>query len=149
MTLFTHWRTFVSHLIGEIDIMEARGNGPSYPKQYVRTSIFTRTFYWRALQRFRLRPRVVKLGSTYMAERRFENVWMVALATWHLWPGLPWLCSWMGQGFHVKPAFHSVISARLTSPFYRTGASTSIHAYINSWIWDSTFHSSSVVNFLL
>ena len=35
---------FLSSLLGEIDIMEARGNGPSYPRQYVIFPNFHRLF---------------------------------------------------------------------------------------------------------
>jgi hypothetical protein len=73
-----------SPISGEIDLMEARGNDPTYPAQYAeRLSLFppfpllTETVF---LQRHRRRSRVVELGSTDMAERCVEDVWLVERA---------------------------------------------------------------------
>ena len=71
--------THLSPISGEIDIMEARGNGPAYPAQYALhffiyfpvSALLTETV---SLQRHRLRSRIVKLGSIDVAERRVEDV---------------------------------------------------------------------------
>ena len=63
---------------GEIDIMESRGNDPTYPAQYASLStpvlLLTETV---SLQRYRLRPRLIKLGSIDLAKRCVEDVRMV------------------------------------------------------------------------
>jgi hypothetical protein len=92
--------------------MEARGNGPAYPAQYAETSLslfffslfsvplfLTETL---SLQRHRLRSRIVKLGSTDVAERRVEDVRMVDSAAINVRRQVPHICPRMDRGFPVR-----------------------------------------------
>jgi len=90
---------------GEIDIMEARGNGPAYPAQYAahfhyfRSALLTETV---SLQRYRLRSRIVELGSIDVAERRVEDVRMVDSAAINVRRQVPHICPRMDRGFPVR-----------------------------------------------
>ena len=96
-----------SPISGEIDIMEARGNGPAYPAQYavfILSSPSVPRFLTEtiSLQRHRLRSRIVKLGSIDVAERRVEDVRMVDSAAINVRRQVPHIFPRMDRGFPVR-----------------------------------------------
>jgi hypothetical protein len=63
---------------GEIDIMEARGNAPSYPFQYAIVMRAPHAFRVLILaQGYQLRPRLFELGSYLLVKRGLEDIWVV------------------------------------------------------------------------
>jgi hypothetical protein len=104
-----------SSISGEIDIIEARGNGPKYPAQYARPTQPSRRFPRLteavSLQRHQLRSRILELGPTDMAECCLEDLRLVVSATIHLRRQLSHLRPRMDRGFPVRTRpFQTVFS---------------------------------------